>query len=489
MLGGEHCLVLRREPEGDFVPLLEGGGSGRLWGQSLLAKAIESRRPVVACSGASAESAEMIGSDSILLEGMRSALCAPIMVDGEVKGAFVVSHRLIDGLFGPEEQRVAEFIATLAGASLERLRSYQQVEQLVDQLRRQVAERSRQLLSVLAASHKDRAEFPALAAGDTIRDRYVVVRELGAGAMGVVFQARPTHGEGLVAIKVPQALRGQSLARMAREAMVIAQVDHPNVVKILDVDVTDEGLLYLVMEYVKGRSLSECREHFGDIPWALDVLAQVAEGLMALHELRIIHRDLKLSNVMLTSAQGGGRECVKIMDFGISRLEALDTQFDTKDGNEQAAGQRDDQTTVLGNWRASEEKVHDAASQKAESETDSSRSRESTTSSNQELTDFGSVSGTPFYMAPELAYGSKAVTAAADVFAFGLIAHELLTTQRAFAEPCIVAAKAGRILDAPPLSARCPALPGQIAGLLMGCLSFDPGKRPTIVTLREALRR
>ena len=109
----------------------------------------------------------------------------------------------------------------------------------------------------------------AFVPGDVVDARYRVVRRIGEGGMGMVYEIeRATDGKRL-ALKVLQAPRsGAELARLAREAEIASRVDHPNVVGIKDVDVSNSGTLFVVMDLIDGPSLDGMRSHFADVPWA-----------------------------------------------------------------------------------------------------------------------------------------------------------------------------------------------------------------------------
>ena len=149
---------------------------------------------------------------------------------------------------------------------------------------------------------------------------YEVVRELGRGGMGAVYLAARADGqfEKQVAIKVLK--RGtdteEVLRRFAAERHILARLDHPNIARLLDAGTTDDGLPYLVMEYVSGAPVTRfVREHELSIPERLEIFLKVCSAVEVAHHSHVIHRDLKPSNILI-NADGA----VKLLDFGIAKL-------------------------------------------------------------------------------------------------------------------------------------------------------------------------
>jgi eukaryotic-like serine/threonine-protein kinase len=156
--------------------------------------------------------------------------------------------------------------------------------------------------------------------------RYVILERLGAGGRGRVFKAQHRLMGRLAAIKViaPQiASRASSIARFHREMRLIGRLDHPNVVRAFDADQAAGDQLYIVMEYVPGRSLDHVLEDRGPLAAAevVDYMAQAALGLAHAHERGIVHRDVKPSNLLLSD---GGQ--VKVLDLGLSALMEADSR-------------------------------------------------------------------------------------------------------------------------------------------------------------------
>jgi hypothetical protein len=311
-----------------------------------------------------------------------------------------------------------------------------------EELRFQVAARSRELVNVLARSVGPVAVVE-IRPGEVFEERYRVLRHLGDGAWGRVYEVARLSDARAFALKVvTRARSGAEAARVAREAEIGARLSHPNLVGIVDIGVAAAGSPFLVMELVRGGSLEEQRARFGDVAWALPLLGGTAQGLAALHEARVVHRDLKPANVLLEGATA------KVADFGIARVETL-------------AGE-----TATGDPLA----------------------RPSSVAAPLALTRAGALMGTPAYMAPEAARGARFVGAPADVFAFGVMACEMLTGQPAFEDAPVLSVLEGR---APRRAARVagPRVPASLSELLEACLAPEPAARPAVADLVASWHR
>ncbi|RMG99509.1 MAG: serine/threonine protein kinase [Deltaproteobacteria bacterium] len=223
-------------------------------------------------------------------------------------------------------------------------------------------------------------EVPA--AGLVLDGRYKLVRCIGRGGMGEVWEAVHMVIGRKVAIKLVTPERASTgdavvMERFLREAQVIAAVDHEAVVEILDYGTAPGSRPYYVMELLDGRTLAERVKREGPLPWteACRLLEQVASGLAAVHERGIVHRDLKPDNIFLVAERTGGLRA-KIIDFGIAKSNALDPSART-------------------------------------------------------FTKTGMVFGTPAYMSPEQARGER-VDLRADVYALGCVAFHAVTGRMPF---------------------------------------------------------
>ena len=270
---------------------------------------------------------------------------------------------------------------------------------------------------------------------------YEVRSLLGAGGMGEVYRAHDPKLGREVAIKVLPPIftaNPQRLARFSREARLLAALNHPNIGAIYGVEESD-GLHALILELVDGLTLADRLEK-GPIPIveALGIARQIADGLDAAHEKGIVHRDLKPANITITS---GG--IVKILDFGLAKLDAHDAAADL--------GQSP--TVTVGGTRD------------------------------------GTLLGTAAYMSPEQVRGSV-VDKRADFWAFGCVLYEMLAGRIAFAGATVPDTLAAVLEHEPNWNALPSALPRTIRHLLHHCLEKDPNSRPRDMSgVRKETRR
>jgi serine/threonine-protein kinase len=171
--------------------------------------------------------------------------------------------------------------------------------------------------------------YDGVALGRVIDDRYMLLAKIGDGGMGSVYRVEHVRMGKVMALKILRqdiARKRSVVDRFRREAKVLSKVDHPNAIAIFDCGATENGLLYLAMEYVPGRDLVAVLREEGRLEErrALKIVVQVLKALTAAHREGIVHRDVKAGNVMLTRSREGESEQVKLLDFGIAKLAQSD---------------------------------------------------------------------------------------------------------------------------------------------------------------------
>src|SRR5947209_10338211 len=168
-----------------------------------------------------------------------------------------------------------------------------------------------------------------IAAGSVVGGRYRIVASIGEGSMGSVYQVEEMETREVFALKLLHAdlsRHPEIIARFEREAIAASRIDHPNVVHATDFGCSADGSFFLVLELVRGRDL---RDELAAGPMepsrAIAIMQGVVAGVRAAHEKGVVHRDLKPENIMLVEREGQ-RDFVKLLDFGIARLEAANPQ-------------------------------------------------------------------------------------------------------------------------------------------------------------------
>jgi serine/threonine protein kinase len=265
--------------------------------------------------------------------------------------------------------------------------------------------------------------------GETL-GHYQIVDKLGEGGMGVVYKALDSVLGRFVALKVllPDALMNpEQKQRFVLEAKTVSALNHPNIVTVYEISEAD-GVLFIVMEYVSGKTLQKVIEHRRlPVSEALRYAVQMAEGLSAAHSRGIVHRDLKPGNIILND-----EGLIKVVDFGLAKF-----------------GER-------------------IESANQESPTQATRTA---------LTEEGRIVGTVSYMSPEQAEG-KPLDSRSDIFAFGAVLYEMLTGEQAFQGKGAISTLAAIILQDPkPVSEILPSLPRELDRVIMRCLRKDPARR------------
>ena len=220
--------------------------------------------------------------------------------------------------------------------------------------------------------------------GAVVAERLRIVRLLGAGGMGAVYEVEhliTKHRRALKLLHAEVAKSPRVIERFLREASAAGRVGNPHIVETFDAGKTERGEPYIVMELLKGRSLAALLDARGslELAEATDLLVQACEGVQAAHAAGIVHRDLKPDNLFVVE---GERPFVKIVDFGISKFDP------GKTGTSSA-------------------------------------------------TVDGSVMGTPYYMSPEQVRGAQHVGIASDIYALGVVLYECLVGRRPFEAPTL----------------------------------------------------
>ncbi len=223
----------------------------------------------------------------------------------------------------------------------------------------------------------------SLSTGDIIDGKYRIIRLIGEGGMGAVYEGENMRIHRRVAIKVLHAgiaQTGEAIARFEREAQAAGRIGSEHIVEVLDLGTLPAGDRYMVMEFMDGDALSSRIRNRGRLTpgEVYPIIHQLLEALAAAHGAGIIHRDLKPDNVYLLKSRGGKADFVKLLDFGISKFNQLsgDSGFS--------------------------------------------------------MTRTGAVMGTPYYMAPEQAKGSRELDHRVDLYAAGVILYEAITGEVPF---------------------------------------------------------
>jgi serine/threonine-protein kinase len=262
--------------------------------------------------------------------------------------------------------------------------------------------------------------------------RYELVREIASGAMGAVYEARDLQLGRVVAVKMlrPElAADGAIRRRFHRESSILRAIEHPAVVRVLDVGKDEDDRAYTVMEFLRGETLESRIAREGRVdPSALGpILLTLADALAAVHAQGVVHGDLKPANVILLDASEPC--CARLVDFGLSKVEGLDR-----------------------------------------------------------LTRTGELAGTPIYMAPELVTGGVEPDARIDLYALGVIAYEALSG----ATPFALHKHPGQLMfdivmgKTTPLDVRMPELAKPIADAVMHAIKPSREERPDSATQLRA---
>ena len=236
----------------------------------------------------------------------------------------------------------------------------------------------------------EKTDDPVL--GKTLIGKYRVDEKLSEGGMGAVYRGTHVLMDKTVAIKVLRpslAADEKIVARFSREARAASRISHPNALAVTDFGEDEDGVVFLVMEFLDGKTLKEVIRQEGPMPLArvVDIMRQVGDALKAAHEQGVVHRDLKSDNIMLITAGVGDHP--KVLDFGIAKINEPEGQ------------------------------------------------------PNSELTAPNLVIGTPQYMSPEQCSQSSEIDSRSDIYSFGVILYEMLVGHVPFSgeSPTIVMMK------------------------------------------------
>jgi len=257
-------------------------------------------------------------------------------------------------------------------------------------------------------------------------DRYIIQERLGSGGFSTVYRASHFMIGHSVALKLllPEHTNSPVIVeRLFREARASASIGNPHIVKVLDCGTSPQGQMFIAMELLEGRVLTEviAREAPLPVERSVGIILQVLDGLAAAHAADIIHRDIKPENIFLLVDKESGGDFVKVLDFGISKVL-----------EESAAG----------------------------------------------LTREGEVLGTPTYMAPEQIHGAAAVDHRADLYSVAAVLYNMLSGRRPLAAATL-GELARKLLmeDPPPLSSVASHVPEELSSVVMRGLEKEPDRR------------
>lgn len=256
---------------------------------------------------------------------------------------------------------------------------------------------------------------------------YVIQKKLGEGGMGAVYLAVNSNIDQKIAVKVLHGYAAQNpelVQRFNREAKAIARLTHPNIIRVFIFGSTEDGLIYLAMEFVQGMPLRDLMVEVGRLEElrAINIMRQALHALNEAHELGIVHRDLKPDNIMLTSFRGVD-EFVKVLDFGIAKVKEQD-------------------------------------------------------GSSAKLTQAGVVYGTPEYLSPEQAQ-AKELDGRSDLYSMGIILYELVSGVVPFQSTTAVAVLASHVYDEPPPPSRVArhSISPKMETVILKAIRKDPNQR------------
>ena len=264
--------------------------------------------------------------------------------------------------------------------------------------------------------------------GQTLAGKYRIDERISAGGMGAVYRATHVMMEKKVAVKVlhPSLASDDNIVqRFTREARAASRISHPHALNVTDFGESENGVVFLVMEYLRGRTLKELIREEGALPLprAVEIMRQVAGSLDAAHAEGVVHRDLKSDNIMLEEV-GGHQDWAKVLDFGIAKIQ------------------------------------------------------EPTGSTDPGLTAPNLVIGTPQYMSPEQCAQSSNIDKRSDIYSLGIILFEMLAGQVPFAGDSATGVMMKQMQDAPPhVREFAPDIPVAVDAVIARALAKEPKDR------------
>jgi len=270
----------------------------------------------------------------------------------------------------------------------------------------------------------------------TVVDKYTIVRLIGRGGMGAVYEARHAGLARRVAMKflLPElASNREVLRRFENEAKAAGRLEHPNLIAVTDLGRATDGSPYIVMEFLQGQDCATLLRHCGPlpVPRAANIVLQACRGLAVAHRAGVLHRDLKPENLFVTDA-GDGTDLVKVLDFGIAKLRLPDA------------------TSATGK---------------------------------------GMTFGTAHYMSPEQARDVGGVDPRTDVWSLGVVLYELLSGRRPFAGDQFLTIVYNILSTDPPALAtlRAGLPPGLLAVVERAMAKVAADRLPSVAALAAAL--
>src|SRR5918999_1700046 len=266
--------------------------------------------------------------------------------------------------------------------------------------------------------------------GQVLAGKYRIDDKIDEGGMGCVYRATHVLMEKVVAVKVLHpalAADDKIVQRFTREAKAASRISHPHAINVTDFGEAENGIVYLVMEYLRGRTLKDIVRSGGpmSLERTVEIVRQVAGALDVAHNEGVVHRDLKSDNIMLAEATGG--DWAKVLDFGIAKIQQT------------------------------ERSVH---------ETDPG------------LTAPNLIIGTPQYMSPEQCSQASKIDARSDLYSLGIIVHEMLAGHVPFSGDSPTEVMVKQMQEAPPsLLDERDDLPASVDAVVRRALSKNPDER------------